>query len=159
MSKPKLRDCEGYAVNGHDKGVEAKTYSQSPSAIRMRRYRDRKKRGATVLKSLLIEPDLISALTALSWLHPSERGSREAVETALNALILHSLNFGATPQKPSVPVDLQTVEAAWIWAKRGAEPTPENAGRAIRTAIVCAKQAGFGPETYASTMRQRLGIN
>jgi hypothetical protein len=148
MSKP--------LKNGHD---APKGYSQSPGAIRSRRHRERKAKGAIVLKSLLIEPDLISALVQLGWINPVERGSRDAVETALNAVILHTLSYGVTPQKPLLAVDMRAVEAAIPWLKPGEAITPESAGRAVGIVSKCAAQVNFGPAEYASRARQMAGIN
>jgi hypothetical protein len=142
--------------NGHD---APKALSQSQSAIRSRRYRERRKRGVVIIRDIEITPDLAQALISCNWLNALERNSREALLASIGALLYRSLSSGVTPsEKPLLPVDLEILQAAWIWAKPGTEPSPQAAGRAIGTAIKCAGQLGVSPETYASVMKQRVGI-
>ena len=56
--------------NGH--APEAKTPSQAPSAIRMRLSKERRRRGAIVIRGVVIERDLIGALIQLGWVHALE---------------------------------------------------------------------------------------
>lgn len=142
--------------NGHDK---PKTPSQNPSAIRMRKAKERRLRGAIVLRNTVIEPDLISALVQLGWIHGIEAQNASVVEHALFALVLRSLQAGVTPsEKPLLEVDLQAVRDAWIWAKPGSQVTPENASRALKTGLACARLVGFGPQEFDARLREMADL-
>jgi hypothetical protein len=138
---------------------EAETPIESAATIRSRRFRDRRKRGAIVLRDIAVEPDLISALVQNGWLHESEARNREAVTAAIGGIVYQALNAGVKPAQPGrayVPIELRAIEAAWPWARPGSQPSAESAGQAIGAAVKCARIVGFGPEVFAAHMRQML---
>jgi hypothetical protein len=94
--------------NGHDKPAEVHT-----STARTRRYRERRRKGFVVLQAE-IQPDMISALVSLGWLHASEKANRQAVTAAIGALVLRSLSAAVTPSdKPLLAVDVEAVREPW----------------------------------------------
>ena len=141
--------------NGH---AQAKIPSQSPGAIRMRRSRDRRKRGAVVLQAE-IEATMIEALISCGWLHSLERDDRVAVTSAIGAIVYQALNGGMQPAQPGkafVPVDLQALQAAWPWARPGSPVTPENVGQAIANVAKCSALVGFGPSEFGNRLMRMV---
>ncbi len=76
--------------NGHDK---PKTPSQSAAALRMRRVRDRKRRGALAIRDIEVGAPAIDILSkvsrlpqhfdAFSWSEPSHKGGCNAIADKL----------------------------------------------------------------------------
>ncbi len=56
---------------------------KSAAAIRMRRMRERRAAGVTVIPAQEIEPDAVQALCNLGWLAENETGNPDAVAAAL----------------------------------------------------------------------------
>jgi hypothetical protein len=141
--------------NGHDKEAEPRV--ETLAARRMRRFRERKARGAVVLKSVVIEPDFLAALAANGWLHESEKGDTGAVEHALHALIMRALSAGVTPsQKTLIEVDPAAILDAASWLRPGVQLSQKTAGQALGTLSACAKMAGFGPAAYAQRLNEMV---
>jgi hypothetical protein len=139
--------------NGH---APAKVLSQTPGAIRNRRAKERKRNGIVVLRAVLVEPDMVQALVSCGWLHETERRDKEAVQSAIGACLFRSLSTGVTPERPLLAVDVETIQEAWQWAKPGSQLTAENAAKALKNAVTCARIAGFGPEAFTAQMRKML---
>ena len=140
--------------NGH---APAKTLSQSAGAIRSRLFKERKRRGAIVIRDLEIGREVLDALTATGWLHESEARSREAVEHALAALLMRSLQSGVTPSnKPLIEIDLEAVRDAWTWARPGSQPTAENAAKALSNVAKCSALVGFGPSEFGNRLMRMV---
>ena len=106
----------------------------------------------------MIEPDLVQAMVQCGWLHESETRDAGAVEHALFALIMRALGSGMTPNpaRATLEIDVDAVHAALPWLKPGTPVTSQSAGKALGTAVKCAKIVGFGPEVFAARVRQML---
>ena len=110
-----------------------------------------------VLPPIEIQPDMIAALVGLGRLHPSEK---EAVTSAIGALVLRALQGGVSPsEKPLLAVDLDALQAAWIWGKPGSQPSPKNAAKALANVTRCSALVGFGPEEFGERLKAMAGIN
>jgi hypothetical protein len=64
----------------------------TPGATRMRRYRDRRKRGGMLIE-IELSPDALDDLVALHWLDPAKRQDADAVAAAV-ILSLEVLSAG-----------------------------------------------------------------
>ena len=136
--------------NGH---APAKAYSQSGSAIPHAQKQGKAQEGALVLKSILIEPALLSVLVQCGWLNPVERGNREAVVAAIAAVVHQAVAAEMRPAQTGklfVPVDMRALEAALCWLKRGEPINVETAGKAVGIVAKCASQVRFTPGTRLS---------
>lgn len=58
--------------------------STSPAAVRMRRYRERQRRGVIALRVEFDEVDLGEELVALGYLTPLQQDDRKLIERALS---------------------------------------------------------------------------
>ena len=56
---------------------------KSAAALRMRRMRERRAAGVTIIPAQEIEPDAVQALCNLGWLAENETGNPDAVAAAL----------------------------------------------------------------------------
>ena len=72
----------------------------SPVANRMRRSRERRRRGEALV-NLEVGPDMISGLVALGWLPEDERDDKGAVAHALTQLAERALWANVTPSAGS----------------------------------------------------------
>ena len=142
--------------NGHDT-TEAVPV-ETRGAIRKRRYKERRARGAVVLKAVVIEPDFIAALAANGWLHESETRDAGAVEHALLALIMRALGSGMTPNpaRATLEIDVDAVHAALPWLKPGTPVTSQSAGKALGIVARCSATVGFTPQEFANRLRQMI---
>jgi hypothetical protein len=131
--------------------------STNASTIRTRRYRDRKRRGAVYLQSV-IEPDLIACLSSLGWLHVSERNNREAVTAAIGALVLRSLSAGMTPSptKATLEIDLEAIRDALPWLRPETPINSQSAAKALETVARCSATVGFSPAEYSTRLMRMV---
>ena len=106
-----------------------------------------------MLRDVEIAPDMISALVACGWLHPSKARNREAVTAAIGAIVLRSQSAGVTPsQKALIEVDPAAVLDAAPWLRPGEQLSTENPRRVVGTVAKCARIAGFTPEVFAGRL-------
>jgi hypothetical protein len=142
--------------NGHDKEAEPRV--ETLAARRSRRFKERKARGAVVLRAVVIEPDFVAQLAANGWLHESEARNAGAVEHALHALIMRALASGMSPNpaKDTLEVDVEAIQDALAWLPDGTPLDARSAAKAIGTAVKCAALIGFGPAEYTSQLRRML---
>ena len=150
MSKP--------LKNGHDPEPAAEV--PNANTVRMRRYRDRKRKGVVVLRDIVIESDLAQALISCCWLNALERNNREALLAAIGACLFRALSAGVTPgEKPLLAVDVGAIKDALPRLKPGTPVSSQSAAKALEILSRCAAQVGFDGKEYASRARQRAGIN
>jgi hypothetical protein len=147
--------------NGHDVDSAAETKPENANTARVRRYIERKARGAVVLKAIVIEPDFIVSLAANGWLHESETRDAGAVEHALFALIMRALSSGMTPNpaKATLEIDVGAIRDALAWLPAGTQLTPQSAARAISTVSRCARTVNFGPVEFGERLKVMAGLN
>jgi hypothetical protein len=143
-------------ANGHDKEAEPRV--ETLAARRKRRFKERKARGAVVLKAVVIEPDFVAALTANGWLHESETRNAGAVEHALHALIMRALGSGVSPNpnKATLEVDVEAIRDALPWLKPETPINSQSAAKALGTLSACAATVGFGPAAYAARLNDMV---
>src|SRR5271165_3759809 len=124
--------------NGHDKAAEA--HVETGAARRSRRFRERKARGAVVIRHLEIGAEVTAALAATGWLHETEMRDPQAVEHALSAIMMRCLQAGVTNSgKALLEIDPEAIAAAWPWSLPGSDFTPANAAKALGTVAKAAE--------------------
>lgn len=61
----------------------ARKLSNSPTAVRKRRERERKRHGQVVIKRLVLDDELIDGLVAVRWIGEWDRDDPDALAEAL----------------------------------------------------------------------------